>query len=168
VFKTLLNHRIRWFRRAGFRFADFPGLSFPLLALIVRSQVNHDLMEISARNFAVPIDMLPRDDRFYLNELKIYQGSGVMKSQSIVNSMRIGGITVVFAAGFLCGSMTQHNANAGLSDLGGDVIKQAGSSGGTLGTVTELGTTITDMEKHISGLQKNLDTIKKVKSMLGG
>lgn len=91
-----------------------------------------------------------------------------MTNQSMVNSMRIGVVTVIFAAGFLCGSITQHNANAGIADLGGDVLKKAGSSGGTLGSVAELGTTITDMEKHISGLQKNLDTIKKVKSMLGG
>jgi hypothetical protein len=77
-------------------------------------------------------------------------------------------ITVIFAAGFLCGSMTQHNANAGLDGLGGDLMKQATDSGGPLGTAAQLGTTITDMDKHISGLQKNLETIKKVKSMLGG
>jgi len=47
-------------------------------------------------------------------------------------------------------------------------MKKAADSGGPLGGAAQLGTTITDMEKHISGLQKNLDTIKKVKSPLGG
>ena len=91
-----------------------------------------------------------------------------MTSKRMLYSVRVGVITVIFAAGFLCGSMTQHNANAGLSDLGGDVMKRAAESGGTLGTAAQLGTTISDMEKNISGLQKNLETIKKVKSMLGG
>jgi hypothetical protein len=91
-----------------------------------------------------------------------------MTSKSLLYSLRIGVITVIFAAGFLCGSMTQHNANAGLEELGGDLMKNAADSGGVLGSAAQLGTTITDMEKHISGLQKNLDTIKKVKSMLGG
>jgi hypothetical protein len=46
-------------------------------------------------------------------------------------------------------------------------MKKAADSGGPLGTAAQLGTTISDMEKNISGLQKNLETIKKVKSMLG-
>lgn len=91
-----------------------------------------------------------------------------MTRKSMLYSVRIGVITVVFAAGFLCGSMTQNNVNAGVADLGGDLMKKAADSGGSLGSVSQLGTTITDMEKNISGLQKNLDTIKKVKSMLGG
>lgn len=91
-----------------------------------------------------------------------------MTRKPMLYSVRIGVITAIFAAGFLCGSMTQHNANAGLEDLGGDVMNKAVQSGGPLGTAAQLGTTITDMEKHINGLQKNLETIKKVKSMLGG
>jgi len=91
-----------------------------------------------------------------------------MTCKSMFYGVRIGAVTVIFAAGFLCGSITQRNANAGLEDLGGDMMKKAADSGGPLGSAAQLGTTITDMEKHISGLQKNLDTIKKVKSMLGG
>ena len=91
-----------------------------------------------------------------------------MTGKTMLYSVRIGVVTVIFAAGFLSGSMTQHNANAGLEDLGGDMMKKAADSGGPLGAAAQLGTTITDMEKHISGLQKNLETIKKVKSMLGG
>ncbi len=91
-----------------------------------------------------------------------------MTRKSVLYSVRIGVITVIFAAGYLCGSMPQHNANAGLEELGGDLMKKTTDSGGALGTAAQLGTTITDMEKNISGLQKNLETIKKVKALLGG
>ena len=91
-----------------------------------------------------------------------------MTRNTLHYSVRIGMITAIFAAGFLCGTMTQNNANAGLDELGGELMKKAADSGGPLGSAAQLGTTITDMEKHISGLQKNLDTIKKVKAMLGG
>lgn len=91
-----------------------------------------------------------------------------MNRKSIFYTVRIGVITVIFAAGYLCGTITQHNANAGLEDLGGDLMKKAADSGGPLGSAAQLGTTITDMQKHITGLQQNLETIKKVKSMLGG
>ncbi len=91
-----------------------------------------------------------------------------MTRKSVFYSVRIGVVTVIFAAGYLCGSTTQHNANAGFEDLGGDMMKKAADSGGALGSAAQLGTTITDMEKNISGLQKNLETIKKVKSLLGG
>jgi hypothetical protein len=91
-----------------------------------------------------------------------------MNRKSIFYTVRIGIITVIFAAGYLCGTITQHNANAGLEDLGGDMMKKAADSGGPLGSAAQLGTTITDMQKHITGLQQNLETIKKVKSLLGG
>ena len=83
-------------------------------------------------------------------------------------SVRIGVVMVIFGAGFLCGSVTQRNANAGLEGLGGELMQKAADGGGALGTAAQLGTTITDMEKHISGLQNNPETIKKVKSLLGG
>jgi hypothetical protein len=91
-----------------------------------------------------------------------------MSSKTFINSIRIGVVTAIFSVGFLCGSMTQHNANAQLEGLGGDLLKQAAGSGGTLGSIAQLGTAITDMEKNVSGLQKNIDTLKKVKSALGG
>jgi hypothetical protein len=37
-----------------------------------------------------------------------------------------------------------------------------------IGSVAQLGTAITDMEKHVSGLQQNIDTLKKMKAALGG
>ena len=91
-----------------------------------------------------------------------------MTRKSLLCSMRIGVITAVFGAGYLCGTVTQHNANAGIDEFGGDLMKKAADSGGVLGSAAQLGTTITEMEKHISGLQKNLETIKKVKRMIGG
>jgi len=35
-----------------------------------------------------------------------------------------------------------------------------------VGSVAQLGTTITDMEKHVTGLQQNLDALKKVEAAL--
>ena len=37
-----------------------------------------------------------------------------------------------------------------------------------LGSVGQLGAAIVDMQQHVNELQKNLDTLKKVKSALGG
>ena len=91
-----------------------------------------------------------------------------MSSKTILYSVRIGIVTGIFSVGFFCGSITQHSANAQLEGLGGDMLKKAAGSGGTLGSIAELGTTITDMEKNVSGLQKNIDMLKKVKSALGG
>ena len=91
-----------------------------------------------------------------------------MSRKSILYSVRIGIVTVIFSAGYLCGSMPQHYANAQLEGLGGDMLKKAAGSGGTLGSIAQLGTTITDMEKNVSGLQQNIDMLKKVKSALGG
>jgi len=90
-----------------------------------------------------------------------------MTRKAIYYSVRIGIVTCVFSVGFLCGSMTQHNANAQLGDLGGELLKKAGESSGPVGSVVQLGTTISDMEKNVSGLQKNIDTLKKIKAALG-
>lgn len=91
-----------------------------------------------------------------------------MARKAILYSLRIGMVTGIFAGGFLCGSLTQHSANAQLETLGEDLLKKAAESGGPLGSAAQLGTTISDMEKNVSGLQKNLDSLKKVKAALGG
>ncbi len=90
-----------------------------------------------------------------------------MSRKAIVNSVRVGIIAAVFSAGFLCGSLTQHSADAQLGDLGGELLKKAGESGGTVGSLVQLGTTINEMEKNVGALQKNIDTLKKVKAALG-
>jgi hypothetical protein len=47
-------------------------------------------------------------------------------------------------------------------------LEKAGQSGGALGSVTQLGSSIVEMQNHVNGLQKNLETLKKVQSALGG
>jgi len=39
---------------------------------------------------------------------------------------------------------------------------------GSLGSVGEMGSAIVDMQKNVDGLQKNLDTFKKIKDALSG
>jgi len=51
---------------------------------------------------------------------------------------------LIFAAGFLSGSVLHRPAAA------------------------QLGEAIVDMQKHVDGLQKNIDVLKKVKTSLGG
>ena len=72
----------------------------------------------------------------------------------------------VFAAGFVCGTIGQRPAQAQLGGLGDKLEKAAGQ--GSLGSVGKLGTSILDMQKNVDALQKNLDTLKQVKSALGG
>jgi hypothetical protein len=81
---------------------------------------------------------------------------------------RVGLVGTIFAVGFLCGSITQRPANAQLGELGNEAMEKAGGSGGPLGSAVQLGKAIVEMQQHVDGLQKNLDTLKKVKSSLGG
>lgn len=91
-----------------------------------------------------------------------------MSSKTILYSIRIGVVTAIFSAGYLCGTMTQHNAQADWTDVGSAALKEAAGSSGTLSSVIQLGSTITDMEKNVTGLQKNIDVLKKVQTALGG
>lgn len=91
-----------------------------------------------------------------------------MKRKGVVYSLRVAAFAVVFAAGYLCGSVTEKRADAQMGDLGTELLQRAAGSGGMIGSVAQLGTTISDMEKNVSGLQKNIDTLKKVKTALGG
>jgi hypothetical protein len=70
----------------------------------------------------------------------------------------------VFALGYLFGSANQRQADAQI----GGLLEQAGKSGGALGSVTQLGSSIVEMQDHVNGLQKNLETLRKVQSALGG
>jgi hypothetical protein len=70
----------------------------------------------------------------------------------------VGMVLGVFVVGFLCGSVSQRQAGAQLPGVGQ----------GTLGSVTELGSSIVEMQEHVTGLQKNLDTLKKIQGALGG
>ncbi len=85
-----------------------------------------------------------------------------------VRVMRVGLAGTIFAAGFLCGSVSQHRADAQLGELGKGAMEKAGQSGGVLGSATKLGGAIVEMQQHVDGLQKNIDVLKQVKSSLGG
>jgi hypothetical protein len=92
-----------------------------------------------------------------------------MERRAILYSVRVGIVTGIFATGFLCGSLTQqHNADAQMGELGGQLMEKAAGGGGILGTAAKLGTSITEMEKHVTGLQKNIDILKKIKASMGG
>jgi len=80
------------------------------------------------------------------------------------------GVTVivllgVFGLGYMCGVANQPRADA--QGLGG-VLEQAGKMGGSVGTIGQLGSSILQMQEHVTGLQKNLDTLKTVQSALTG
>jgi hypothetical protein len=63
----------------------------------------------------------------------------------------------MFLLGLVMGSISQRSAQA-----------QVPGMGGALGSVSELGSSIGEIQQHIEGLQKNLTTLKKVQAALGG
>jgi hypothetical protein len=88
-----------------------------------------------------------------------------MSSKVMTHAMVVGILLAVFALGYLCGSVGQQRVDAqGL----GTILEQAGKSGGSLGAAGQLGTSIVQMQDHVSGLQKNLDTLKQIQSALTG
>lgn len=87
-----------------------------------------------------------------------------MDGKRMKYAVRVAVVSCIFASGFLCGSLTQRNADAQM----GELMKQAAGGGGIIGTAAELGTAITDMQQQVNGLQKNLEILKKIKGSLGG
>jgi hypothetical protein len=85
-----------------------------------------------------------------------------MKQRVLRRSLLVGMVLGVFVVGFFLGSVSQHRADA---QLPGGIGKGAG---GALGSVTELGSSIVEMQEHVDGLQKNLETLKKIQGALGG
>ena len=69
---------------------------------------------------------------------------------------------VAFVLGYVSGSVPTPRVSAQLPQIPGL------PSGGALGTAAQLGSSITEMEQHVTGLQKNLDTLKKIQAVLGG
>ncbi len=82
--------------------------------------------------------------------------------------MRVGALALVFGAGYLVATVTQPSADAQIGELGKKALEQAGGSGGALGTVAELGTTITGLQENVAELQGHIDTLNKIKAALGG
>jgi hypothetical protein len=91
-----------------------------------------------------------------------------MKQRVLRRSMLVGMFLGVFVVGFLFGSVSQHSADAQLQGIGKGALEKSKESGGALGSVTELGSSIVEMQEHVNGLQKNLDTLKKIQGVLGG
>ena len=85
--------------------------------------------------------------------------------KSMTRAMTIGLMLGMFGLGYLCGAMNQSRANA--QGVGG-LLEQAGKMGGSVGTVGQLGSSILEMQQHVTGLQKNLDTLKSIQSALTG
>lgn len=74
----------------------------------------------------------------------------------------------MFVLGFVSGSVRQQSAQAQVPGGGKGVLEKATGAGGALGSVTELGSSIVEMQQHVDGLQKNIATLKKVQAALGG
>jgi hypothetical protein len=81
-----------------------------------------------------------------------------MPSRVLRRSLLVGLCLGLFGVGFVCGAVSQRRAEAQLPGIGQ----------GALGSVTELGSAIVEMQQHVNGLQKNLDTLKKIQGVLGG
>ncbi len=88
-----------------------------------------------------------------------------MANRQLARLAMAGVVLAVFTLGYLCGSLSLRPAVAQLPQLPGGL---GGQTGGTLAAVGQLGSSITDMEEHVNALQKNLDTLKKIQSALGG
>ncbi len=87
-----------------------------------------------------------------------------MTKRKLSRALMIAVMAAVFGLGYVCGSVTQRQAQAQM----GGLLEQAGKMGGPVGSIAEFGSSIAEMQDHISGLQKNLDTFKKIQSSLTG
>ena len=87
-----------------------------------------------------------------------------MQSKSVQKLAAVAFTFTVFGAGYVCGTMQTGVAEAQLGTLGTQALQ--GAASGT--SVGQMGTTLVEMEQHVSGLQKNLDALKKVKAAIGG
>jgi hypothetical protein len=81
-------------------------------------------------------------------------------SRGVMTAVIVG----VFGLGYVCGTMTQRPAEAQV----GGLLEKAGKMGGPVGSVAQFGSSLVEMQDHITGLQKNLDTFKQVQSSLSG
>ena len=91
-----------------------------------------------------------------------------MHQNSIRRIVFIGLLGGMFVLGFVSGSVSQRSAQAQVPGVGKGGLEQATRKGGAMGSVTDLGSSIVEMQQHVDGLQKNLATLKKVQAALGG
>src|SRR5262249_60798243 len=102
-------------------------------------------------------------DIFIRNRMEDIMASTIGRRSAVA-----GVLMATFAAGYLCGSLGQPRGDAQMKDLGGTLLQGAAGAGGALGSIGGLGTSIVEMQDHVTGLQKNLDTLKKVQASLTG
>ncbi len=88
-----------------------------------------------------------------------------MTHKQLARLAMAGVLLAVFALGYVCGSVSVRPAVAQLPSLPGGL---GGQAGGTLASVSQLGSSISDMDQHVTALQKDLDILRKVHSALGG
>ena len=88
-----------------------------------------------------------------------------MVKKTMTRFATIAMISGAFTVGYFYGSITQHRADA--QGIGG-ILQQAEKAGGPIGSAAQLGSSLVEMQDHVTGLQKNIDTLKKVQSALGG
>jgi hypothetical protein len=88
-----------------------------------------------------------------------------MANKRIARIAMAGMLVAAFALGSVCGVVSLPPAGA---QLPGGLLDKAGQGGGPLAAAGQLGSSITEMEQHVNGLQKNLDTLKKIQSALMG
>ena len=91
-----------------------------------------------------------------------------MTTSFVRRAVQAATFVMVFAGGYVLGTLDVQPAEAQVGDLGKDLMNQAAGSGGALGSAAQLGTTITDMQTNVSNLQKNIDALNKIKAALGG
>jgi hypothetical protein len=97
--------------------------------------------------------------------LAFFEQEGAMAKKLWARAAMIGMLLGAFTLGYISGSATQQRADA--QGLGG-LLEQSGKAGGVLGAATQLGSSVVEMQGHVNGLQKNLDTLKQLQSALGG
>lgn len=93
-------------------------------------------------------------------------------TRSVRRGVQVGAILTIFGSGYLCGTVTERRAIADMADMGsavgGAAMKEAAGGSGMVGQAAKLGTAIGDMQGQVDGLQKNLETLKAIKGVLGG
>ncbi len=88
-----------------------------------------------------------------------------MTRKTVARVVMTGLLLGAFGLGYVCGSVSRQRADA--QGLGG-VLEQMGKGSGPLAAAAQLGSSIVEMQDHVSGLQKNLDALRKVQSALTG
>ena len=88
-----------------------------------------------------------------------------MSKKQLTRALTIGALLGTFTLGYVCGTTTQRRADA--QGIGG-ILEQGSKTGGLLGTASQLGSSVVEMQGHVNGLQKNIDTLKQIQAVLGG